>query len=96
VGPAIARLQGLAGTAPRAVPAILGADLAANDHRADHLRATLTTDQTGRLVATAFARQDSGMLRTLAQADALILRPPHAPAACAGDLIEILPLDGLG
>ncbi len=96
VGPALARLQGLPGDAPRTTAAILGADLAGNDHRADHLRATLATDASGRLVATPFPRQDSGMLRALAHADALILRPPHASAAKIGDPVEILQLDGLG
>jgi molybdopterin molybdotransferase len=32
------------------------------------------------------------MLRTLARADCLIVRQPHAPAAAPGDEIEILPI----
>jgi len=74
----------------------LGAPLAANDKRADHLRATLSTDADGTLVATAFPRQDSSMLRTMAQADALILRAPHAPVAEAGSLVSVIRLDVLG
>jgi molybdopterin molybdotransferase len=67
----------------------LGAGLAANDERADYLRATLRRTADG-LIATAFDRQDSSMLATLARADALLLREPHAPAAAAGETCKVL------
>jgi molybdopterin molybdotransferase len=35
-------------------------------------------------------RQDSAMMAFLAQADALVIRPPHAPAAKAGAPVKIL------
>jgi molybdopterin molybdotransferase len=66
----------------------------ANDRRQDYLRAQLTYDADGRRVATPFGRQDSSMLATLAQADCLIVRPPQAPAAAAGDTVAIVPLAG--
>jgi molybdopterin molybdotransferase len=94
--PAIERLAGLAGEGPPVVQAVLGAALGANDARADHLRAALAVRADGTLVATAFARQDSGMLRVLTRADALILRPPHAPAAPAGASVPVIRLDTLG
>jgi len=84
--PALARLSGLPAAAP----------LPANDHRADHLRARLAPAADGTLVATAFERQDSAMLRLLANADALILRAPHAPAAPAGEQVSVIRLDTLG
>jgi molybdopterin molybdotransferase len=94
--PALHRLAGLPAAAPPISMARLGAPLAVNDHRADHLRATLATADDGSLVTTAFARQDSAMLRTLAQADALILRPPHAPALQEGATVPVIRLDALG
>ena len=94
--PAIARLCGLEGDFLSTTMAILGAPVRANDHRADHLRATLSRDSAGRLVATPNARQDSGMLRVLADAGALVLRPPHAPAEAAGADVPVLRLDLLG
>ena len=94
--PALARLSGLPGDPPPTLPARLGSPLAANDHRADHLRAALTPGAGGELTATAFARQDSAMLRLLAEANALILRPPHAPALESGAAVEIIRLDTLG
>jgi molybdopterin molybdotransferase len=94
--PAIERLSGLEGAPPPVVQAVLGAPLAGNDRRADHLRATLALRADGTPVVTAFPRQDSGMLRVLAQADALILRAPQAPALAAGDTVPIIRLDTLG
>ena len=43
-------------------------------------------------LVTPFPVQDSGMLSTLAQADALIRRPAHQEALAAGDEVEILRL----
>jgi molybdopterin molybdotransferase len=94
--PALRRLAGLPGDAPPTEPAILGAPLAANDRRHDHLRATLAVGADGILVATPFPRQDSALLRLMAQAEALILREPDAPALPAGAPVRIIRLDTLG
>ena len=94
--PALARLCGLPAAAPPVSTAVLGAAVKANDHRADHLRATVTVDTSGRVVATPFPVQDSAMLRRLALADALILRAPHAPALDVGAEIGVIRLDSLG
>ena len=96
LGPALAVLSGLPGAAPPTETAILGTALPANDQRADHLRATLATDAAGRTVATPFAVQDSALLRRLAQADALVLRAPHAPPLPEGAEVAIIRLDRLG
>jgi molybdopterin molybdotransferase len=94
--PAIGRLSGLPGEPAPVVQAALAAPLAANDARADHLRATLALGEDGTLAVTAFPRQDSGMLRLLTRADALILRPPHALALPAGAMVPVIRLDTLG
>ncbi|MBV9755850.1 MAG: molybdopterin molybdotransferase MoeA, partial [Alphaproteobacteria bacterium] len=94
--PALARLSGLPGAPPPTVAARLGAALRANDHRADFLRGRLQRDESGELVVTAFEKQDSAMLKLLADADALILRAPHAPALGAGAAVEVIRLDTLG
>lgn len=75
--------------------AVLARDMGANDSRADFIRARLSTDGEGHLVAEPFPKQDSGMLSRLAWADCLILRAPHAPAAKAGDSVQVMPLAGL-
>jgi molybdopterin molybdotransferase len=94
--PALNRLSGLPASAPPVSTAILAAPLKQNDHRADHLRATVSIDQSGRIVVTPFPVQDSAMLRRLAHADALILREPHAPAASKGAEVGIIRLGSLG
>jgi len=94
--PALARLTGLPAGPPPTTMARLGKGVPANDQRADHLRATLATGADGTLVASTFPVQDSAMLRRLALADALILRPPHAPALPEGADVPIIRLDSLG
>jgi molybdopterin molybdotransferase len=94
--PALSRLSGLQAAPPPVSQAIAGAALRANDHRADHLRATVSTDSRGRVVATPFPVQDSAMLRRLALADALILRAPHAPALPEGVEVPVIRLDSFG
>lgn len=90
--PAVLRLSGVAEVVLPTVRAALGRDLPANDTRQDYLRAELAWDGAGQPVATPFATQDSSMVSTLARAGCLIVRPPHAPAAKAGDPVEIIPL----
>ncbi|ODU62150.1 MAG: molybdopterin molybdenumtransferase MoeA, partial [Acetobacteraceae bacterium SCN 69-10] len=94
--PAIARLTGLPAAPPPVTQAVLGAAVAANDHRADHLRASLAQRDDGTLVVTPFGRQDSAMLRMMQTADALVLRAPHAPALPAGAAVSVIRLDSLG
>ena len=96
--PIIQRFSGLPGHAPVPSRALLGGALAANDVRADHLRATLAPNHQpdGPPVATAFGPQDSAMLRRLANADALILRAPFAPALQIGEPVSVLILSQLG
>ena len=96
VVPAISRLSGLPAELPATEPAILGAALAANDRRADHLRATLTRGKQGQTIATPFEVQDSAMLLRLARADALILRAPHAQAIPKGAEVTVIRLGAHG
>ncbi len=72
--------------------AVLGGDLKANDSRQDYLRATLAPAGDGLPIATPFGRQDSSMLRTLADSQCLVIRPAFAPVAKAGDPCRIVRL----
>jgi len=67
--------------------------LRTNDQREDYLRATLTTAEDGTLLATPHPRQDSALLRLLATADCLLIRPPHAAAVEAGAAVEVIMLN---
>ena len=94
--PALAVLSGAPAGPPPTILVRAGAALPENDRRFDHLRGTLAEDRDGRMVATPFPMQDSSMLKTLARAEALILRPPFAPAVPAGAEILAIPLDRIG
>ncbi len=87
-------IESLSGRALRdpAEPARLGSATAANDWRQDYVRATLTAAIDALPVATPLPRQDSSMLATLAAADCLIIRPPHAPAAPPGTVCRVIRL----
>ena len=90
LSPLVRRLAGRI-HAPDLRPAELGAALPANDSRRDYVRATVALGPRG-LVATPFPLQDSSMLSILAAANALIIRPPNAPAAEIGDRCQVLML----
>jgi molybdopterin molybdotransferase len=70
----------------------LGAPLKANKARQDYMRATLEPQEDGTLNVTPFDLQDSSVLSLFAHADALIIRPPHAEEAAAGDMVPIIRL----
>lgn len=92
--PLIAALLGAVQIDP-SEPALLGSDLRENDNRQDYLRASLAPGDFGLPTATALSTQDSSGLSVLARADCLIIRPPHAPLAKAGDPCRIIRLSGL-
>jgi molybdopterin molybdotransferase len=89
--PSVSVMAGLPAAATPSEAALTGADLAANDQREDYLRCRLDGE-----VATPFSRQDSSMLKTLARADALLIRAPHAAALPAGSAVRIIRLSALG
>jgi molybdopterin molybdotransferase len=90
--PMLRKLSGRADFVRRPLKATLGRDLPANDERADYLRATLTENADGGLVATPLQAQDSSLMANLAKAECLVIREPHAPAALAGSHCVILKL----
>ncbi len=91
VVPLIRRLAGRKDVERVPDTARLGRDLPANDEREDYLRATLAVGPDGS-IATPLPSQDSSLMAPLAQADCLLIRGPHAPAAKAGSECVILKL----
>ena len=88
--PLLRRLGGRGEALPmRRLP--LAAPLAANGARRDHLRARIVD---GRVDAS--GRQDSAMLAALADADVLVIREPHAPAAGMDQIVDCIALDSIG
>ncbi|WP_457583130.1 molybdopterin molybdotransferase MoeA [Ensifer canadensis] len=76
----------------RLVAARLASPLPANDKRQDYVRARLSSDEDGSLVAHPFPRQDSSMMKVFAQSDCLIVRAPNAEEAPAGTPCQIVRL----
>ncbi|HUJ46614.1 MAG TPA: gephyrin-like molybdotransferase Glp [Rhizomicrobium sp.] len=70
----------------------LTADLPNNDSRQDYIRARLIR-LPGQTQVEPLPVQDSSMQRALAEADALIVRQPHAPATSVGDKVKVILLD---
>jgi molybdopterin molybdotransferase len=88
--PLIAALAGRPFT-PDIRDARLATAIEANDQRQDYVRAAVSAGPAG-LAVVPFGIQDSSMLKVLADANGLIIRPPHAPAAPAGETVRVLML----
>ena len=88
--PLLYALQGRAGGVPMPVMMPAGGMLPANGARQDYMRARFKDGS-----PVPFSVQDSSMLTALAEADGLIVRPPNAPATTPGEVVPVLPLDGL-
>jgi molybdopterin molybdotransferase len=82
--PLVASIGGATDPLPATVDLPLAAPLGPNGPRADYVRASV-----GREGVRPLASQDSAALPALAAADALIARPPHAPAAPAGTVVAV-------
>jgi molybdopterin molybdotransferase len=91
--PMLEKMLGLEDSSTAQKTAVLGAELKMNGPRQHYMRATIETGPDGLDVVSPVRSQDSSLLSPLSQADCLIARAPGAPAAAAGEVIPILPLD---
>jgi len=91
--PLIFRLLGRRDAPVRESAAVLAHDLEANGPRQHYMRGTLVAGEAGLPHVTALSSEDSSHMSALAAADVLIVRPPNAPAARAGEQVRVLPLD---
>jgi molybdopterin molybdotransferase len=91
--PLVRALLGLEPEPARPIEARVAVPLAANGPRAHYMRATARRNADGGLAVTPVANQDSSLMRPLADADCLLVRPIGAPALPAGSRVPILMLD---
>lgn len=91
--PLLRRLAGadVAAALPRPLPARLTAPVPATEGRQEFLRADVAFDS-----VTPLGEQDSSALATLARANALIVRPAHAPELAAGAVVPVYLLQNGG
>jgi molybdopterin molybdotransferase len=86
LAPAVDAMLGLpAGPPPRRM-APLATPVPAGGPREHYMRAALRADGS----VTPFEDQDSALQRLLAEADALVVRPPHAPPCPAGTPVPVI------
>lgn len=85
--PLIAQLCGAAAPLPQRLTAPTGVDLPPNGPRTDHLRARLVD---GHLMPVGV--NDSAMLASLSEANALIIRSSNAQFTPAGNIVQYYPL----
>lgn len=85
--PMLDRMLGLPAGPPARRSLRLAAPVGPNGPREHYMRARIDGDR-----ITAAERQDSALLSVLAEANALLIRPPHDPARAAGDSVEAIPL----
>ncbi|MDF1772851.1 MAG: molybdopterin molybdotransferase MoeA [Pseudophaeobacter sp. bin_em_oilr2.035] len=88
LAPMVRAMLGLPPLQEVILSAPLAAPLGQNGPREHYMRATLTEDGQIR----AFERQDSALLTVLAEADALLIRPPHDPPREIGETMSYLRL----
>lgn len=91
--PLIRALLGLEPEPARATEAITTVPLAANGPRAHYMRATARLSEHGTLEVTPVSSQDSSLMRPLADADCLLVRPISAQSLPAGAGVPVLMLD---
>jgi molybdopterin molybdotransferase len=94
--PVLIALGGGRWPTPRGFP--VPADFAMNKKpgRREYLRARLRRGPDGRLRAERIAREGSGILTSLAEADGLVELAEPVTAVAAGDLVEFVPFSELG
>jgi len=68
----------------------LAEDMPENDRRQDYIRAQYVRNSHGQFCAKPFGKQDSSMLRNFCHAELLIVRPPYAKAALAGENVPVM------
>jgi molybdopterin molybdotransferase len=87
IKPMIDAMLGLPKAARQTRGATLSVALGPNGPRAHYMRAVLSDN--GQSVS-AFERQDSSLLSILAEANALLVRPPDDPARQAGETVQVI------
>ncbi len=90
--PLVRRLAGLPDR-PLYRHGLLGAPMPENGVRTDFVRSRLEVGGDGAVRVFPLPRQDSSLMSTYAQADALLVRPPSAAPASAGEACRFVVLD---
>ncbi len=93
LAPLITALLGKSASFTEPHMATLDTPLEANGPRQHYMRAIVTQTSSTTQTVAPVANQDSSLLVPLAQANALIVRPPHAPAIGKGTSVPVISID---
>ena len=94
VRPAIRRMLGHARLHRRPLPVVLEAPVSIGARLTHFLRAIVSVAPDGRLTARLTGPQGSGILTSMARANALLVVPEDQPRHEAGDVLAAIPLSG--
>lgn len=95
VRPALHAMMGLPPTPIAPLQAASAEPLRKKRGRTEYQRGIVTRDAEGRLTVRTTGHQGSGMLRSLVEANGLIVLGPDRGDVAAGELVDVWPLDGL-
>jgi len=90
VRPAIDKMLGIYSDQKSESTALLAEPVPENDEREDYIRAITFINKEGIKVVKAFEHQDSSMMKVLAQANCLIIRPPFDTKRTIGDEVNLI------
>ncbi len=90
VRPAIDKMLGIYSDQKSESTALLAEPVPENDEREDYIRAITFINKEGIKVVKAFEHQDSSMMKVLAQANCLIIRPPFDTKRTIGDEVKLI------
>lgn len=92
VRPVLRKMMGSADSAPMLVPAIAQSEMRKRPGRTEYQRAVVERDG-ARLLVRLTGAQGSGILRSMSEANAIVILPAHLATVRPGDSVEVLLLD---
>jgi len=96
VKPALLHLAGMSNvSAPRRFKVKSLSAFRKKPGRTEYQRAILQTDENGELTVRSFGRQGSGILRSMSEADCLVVLPKDNAGVHEGDYVEVQPFEGM-
>jgi molybdopterin molybdotransferase len=96
VRPALLKLSGVGGVdAPHSFRVRSRSSFRKKPGRTEYQRGVLSTDEQGELWVRSFGKQGSGILRSMSEADCLVVLPHDSDTVHAGDYVEVQPFYGL-
>ena len=96
VQPALLKLSGVSDVhAPRSFRVRSASSFRKKPGRTEYQRAVLHPDENGELIVRSFGKQGSGILRSMSEANCLVVLPKDSGSIQEGDWVDVQPFEGL-